>query len=76
MGGADVVLTDIRTPIPVPDYAPTVIVAACEACEFDGEVTARVVDEERTWSASAATYEFECPAGHVTRIRLEDGDDS
>lgn len=69
-------MTDIRTPIAAPDYAPVVIVAACDSCGFDGEVAASVVEEERTWSQSAVTYEFECPEGHVTRMRVEDGDDS
>ncbi|MDN4598485.1 hypothetical protein [Leifsonia virtsii] len=69
-------MTDIRTPIPAPDFAPAVIVASCDSCSFDGEVTASVVEDERTWSASAVTYEFECPEGHLNRMRVEDGDDS
>lgn len=69
-------MTDIRTPVPAPDYAPVTIVAACDSCPFDGEVRASVIEEERGWSSSAVTYEFECPEGHLNRMRVEDGDDS
>lgn len=69
-------MTDIRTPVAAPDYAPVTIVAACDSCSFDGEVVATVVEEERTWSMTAVTYEFDCPDGHRNRMRVVDGDDS
>lgn len=69
-------MTDLRAPAAPLDYAPVTIVASCDSCEFDGEVKAAIVDEERGWSESAVVYEFGCPAGHLNRMRVEDGDDS